>query len=174
VNHPAIRYGILGSVAVVFYFALFYFIDKKWLLHPGVQWGSLALYIACMYKAASDDCEVNGLNRDFRAILRVPFIVFLYINLAYWLFYYALHLADPALVQLELSEQLAYFRQQIQSGVGDPAQANRMREQISELEKAVANPTPQPLGPVLMQMAMGAIGGFALSAGITAIKRMNT
>jgi hypothetical protein len=121
-----------------------------------------------MYKAAQDDYAQQGVARDFRALLRTPFIAFLLINLFYWLFYYAIHLADPGLLQMELDMQLAYMKGQLSSGVGDPQQANQLREQVAELERAMANPAPQPLGPVVMRMAVGAIGGAALSAGIAA------
>ena len=167
-KQPGIKYGIIGGLAVVFYFAIFWQLDKAWFIHPGVQWSSLAIYIACMYKAAQDDYAQHGIARDFRALLREPFIAFLLINLCYWLFYYAIHLADPGLLQMEFNMQLAYLKEQLTSGVGDPQQANQLREQIGELERAMARPAPQPLGPVVMRMAVGAIGGAALAAGIAA------
>lgn len=166
-----VKYGLLGGVVVIFYFVLLYVAKKELFLHPGLQWASMAFYLIFMYKAAQDDCRIKGVKRDFREILRTPFVVFLLINLAYWLFYYAIHLADPELVSMELTRQIAFCKDQLASGLGDPEQSNKMREQIVELEKALAHPSPQPLGPVLMQMAIGALGGFGLSAGIAALLR---
>ena len=54
------------------------------------------------------------------------------------------------------------------AGLGDPQEANKIREQIQYLEK---DGMSLPLGPVLLQMCLGAIGGFALAAGITALVR---
>jgi hypothetical protein len=124
-----------------------------------------------MWMAARADGALHGLSRDFRNMLRTPFVVFLLINLSYWVFYYALHLYDPSLVQSELMLELNGLKAQIEAGVGDPEQANTLRERIILLEKSIANPQPQPLGPIFTRMCIGALGGFGLSAGITAILR---
>jgi hypothetical protein len=167
-NNPIARYALIGSAVVVAYFTIIYLADKSLFINPVWQWLSMIFYMACMYGAAREDCAQNGTNRDFRAILRTPFIVFLLINLAYWLFYYALNLADPALLQLQTQEQIAYIREQLEAGTGDPQQANTLREQLQYLENAGMS---LPVGPVFMRMALGAIGGFGLSAAIAAILR---
>jgi hypothetical protein len=162
-NTPGLRYGALGGLAVVLYFLLFYFANKSLFIHPGVQWASMAIYIACMYQATREDMAANGAEREFRLLTRTPFLVFILINLAYWLFYYSLHLADPELLAMETQAQLQALQAQVAAGVGDPDQANQIREQIQYLQKEGMTMT---MGPVLMQMAMGAIGGFALAAAI--------
>ena len=101
-------------------------------------------------------------------MLRTPFVVFLLINLMYWLFYYSLHLADPELLKMETALQVGHLKSQLDAGLGDPQEANKIREQIQYLEK---DGMSLPLGPVLLQMCLGAIGGFALAAGITALIR---
>lgn len=169
-KNPGIRYGLLGAAAVVFFFALLYYTKKEHFLNPWLQWGSLLIYLVFMFRAAKEDCAANGANRDFREIVRTPFVVFLLINLGYWLFFYTIHLADHSLIVMELDKGILLLQQQIQAGTGDPVKANDMRIQIAELEKLKANPA-QPLGPVLAQMAQGALGGFALAAGIAAILR---
>jgi hypothetical protein len=166
----SLRNGLLGGVAVVFYFALLYTINKTTFLNPVLQWASMGIYLLFMYRAAKEDCSQHGANRDFRAILRTPFIVFILINLFYWLFYYGLHLADLELLHLELLAEKQSYQDQIDAGIGDPQTANQLRDRITDIEKALINPV-QPLGPVITRMAMGAIGGFALSAGIAAILR---
>ena len=169
-KNPGLRNGLLGGIAVVFYFALVYTVGKEAFLNPWLQWASMLLYLLFMYRAAKEDCALHGAGRDFRALLRTPFLVFILINLFYWLFYYGLHLADVELLSLELTAEKEMIQQQLDAGTGDPQQANQLREHLADVEKALENPA-QPLGPVLTRMAMGAIGGFVLSAGIAAILR---
>lgn len=162
--------GLLGGITVVFYFALLYTVGKETLLNPWLQWASMGFYAAFMYRAAKADCEAHGTARDFRAVLRTPFAVFILINLGYWMFYYGLHLADLELVRMELLAEKASYQAMLDKGVGDPEQANRIREGLQELDKALENPV-QPLGPVVTRMAIGALGGFALAAAIAALLR---
>ncbi len=161
-NH-ILRNGILGGVAVVGYFALLYGLGREVFIHPVGQWASMALYLGFMYWAARADDALYGVERAFRHQVRAPFAVFILINLAYWLFYYGLHLADPELVRMELLAQKATVEAQLARGAGDPQWANQLREGLAEIEKALAHPV-QPLGPILLRFGMGAVGGFALAA----------
>lgn len=167
-KNPVVRYSLWGAFLVVLYFAAFYAAGKSLFIHPFVQWASLLIYALCMYATVQADMAQNGPHRDFRALLRPPFIVFLLINIAYWLFFYGLHLADPELVQMEMTAQIAHLRSQLEHGTGDPQQANQLREQLQALEQA---PPVMPLGPVILRMALGSIGGFGLSAAIVAVSR---
>lgn len=169
-SNPGVRYGLLGGVVVVFYFALLYFADKNLFLNPGLQWASLLIYALFMYRAAQLDYAESGRNRDFRAMVRVPFVAFLLINLCYWLFYYSLHLADPSLLQIETASQIAYMKEQLAAGTGDPQQSNKLREQIAYLEQ---NGMSLPLGPVILQMGLGALGGFAMASVVALIHRVD-
>ncbi len=166
-----VRYGLLGGGAVIFYFVLLYMVRKDLFLNPWLQWASLLIYGACMYGGAREEAAMQGYQRDFRNMVRTPFIVFLLINVAYWVFYYALHLADPALLQMETALDLAFKKQQLDAGLGDPQQANQLREQIQALERQAGQPPVQPLGPVLFRMAIGSLGGFLLAAGVTVVVR---
>jgi hypothetical protein len=114
---------------------------------------------------------VNGSARDFRELVRIPFITFLITNLCFWLFDYGLHLYDSSLTAMELQAALAKLKADLEGGVGDPQQANAIRDQIAGIEKSLASPASQPLGPVVTQMFIGALGGFALSAGIVTFVR---
>ncbi len=170
-KNSALKYGLLGAVVIIFYFALLYFSKKENFLSPLLQWGSMAMYLFFMYKAAQEDCAEKGTDRDFREIIRTPFTVFLLINLGYWLFYYGLHLADPGLIRMEMDMELTGLKAQLTAGLGDPEQANRFRERIQELEKTIQGPIVQPLGPIITRMFMGALGGFGLAAGIAGVLR---
>jgi hypothetical protein len=165
----SLKYGLFGALAVFVYFYIIYTVNKELFLNPVAQWSSMVIYIALMLKASLDDVASHGSNRDFREIVRTPFTVFILINLGYWMFYYGLHLADPELLSMELSQQLAFLKKQLTNGTGDPEQAAKIREQIQSLEST--KDLKQPLGPVLLQMAIGALGGFALSAGIASAMR---
>lgn len=163
-----VRYGLLGGVAVVFYFAILYFAKKELTLNPWLYWASMAIYLLFMWRAAQEDCAERGTNRDFREVLRTPFIVFLLTNLLFWLFWYTLHLADPDLLRMEAAKELDFWKQQLATGTGDPQQNNQIREQIQQLEKAEPK---LGIGDVFLQMGFGTLGGFGLSAGIAAILR---
>jgi len=165
------RYGLLGGVAVIFYFAALYSVRPALFLQVGLQWASLLIYLLFMYRASREDVVLHGGQRDFRAVLRTPFLVFLLINIAYWVFYYALHLADPSLLQMEVALDLAYKKEQLAAGLGDPQQANQLREQIQTLEREASQQQVQPLGPIVFRMAIGSIGGFILAAGVAALTR---
>jgi hypothetical protein len=168
---PGIRYGFLGAAVVVFYFSLLYLAKQQLFLSPLLQWGSLVFYLFFMWRAAKEDCAAKGTARDFREIVRTPFVVFLLINLGYWLFYYGLHLYDPSLLQAEMGLEVQNLKAQLAAGPGDPEQANQFRERIQDLEKYIQSPQPQPLGPVLTRMCVGALGGFVLAAGVAALVR---
>lgn len=166
-----VRYGLLGGAAVIFYFLLLYMVRKDLFLSPWLQWASLLIYLGCMYRATKEDGVLHGYQRDFRMMVRAPFVVFLLINIAYWLFYYALHLTDPELLRMETALDLTFKKQQLTAGLGDPQEANQLREQILALEKQAIQPLVQPLGPILFRLAIGSIGGFLLAAGVTALVR---
>ena len=167
-KNTGVRNGLLGGAVVVFYFAILYFVKKELFLNPWLQWASMGIYLLFMWRAAKEDCAALGTSRDFREILRTPFVVFLLTNLFYWLFYYTLHLADPELLQMETALKLDFLKQQLVAGTGDPQQANQIREQIQYLEK---EGMALGMGDVFLRMGFGALGGFALSAGIAGILR---
>ncbi len=167
----SVRYGLLGGVAVIFYFALLYFLRPELFLHAGLQWAALLIYLLFMYQATREDVALHGDQRDFRTIVRTPFIVFMLINIAYWIFYYALHLADPGLLQMELAIKLSMMKEQLSAGLGDPQQANQLREEILALERQTNQTQLQPLGPILQRLAIGSLGGFLLAAGVAALVR---
>ena len=166
----SVRYGLLGGVVVVFYFVLLYMARKALFLNAGLQWASLLLYAFFMFRALQADSAAHGRNRPFPLMVRTPFMVFLLINLCYWLFYYSINLADPELLKMQTEAQMAFLQEQLAAGTGDPQQSNALREQIAYLEH---NGMSMPLGPVVLQMGMGALGGFALSAAMVAVYREN-
>lgn len=166
---PGVRYGLLGGIAVVFYFALLYIAKPEMYLDLSLQWGSMVIYLIFMWIATKEDCTLKGAARDFREVVRTPFVVFLLINLCYWVFNYGLRLYDPSILLTELNVALDMAKTQLNAGVGDPEQADKLRKYVQELERLIQNPQPQPLGPIIRDMCMGAVGGFVLAAGVAAM-----
>ncbi len=165
-KNPSIRYGLLGALAVMFYFLLLYVAKKEQFINPWLQWASMGIYVLFMARAAREDRTQHGTNRDFREMVRTPFVTFLLINLGYWLFYYGLHLADPSMLYAEMLLEKTALEAQLNAGAGDPQQANQLRERVQELQHLLQTGVTQSLGPILTRMCMGALGGFALSAGV--------
>lgn len=170
-SNPGIRYGLFGGASVVIFFMVVFTARPELFHHLGLQYGSLAIYLLFMYLASKADVDAHGAAREFRELIRTPFVTFLVINLCYWVFYYALHLFDPELVIRELNMELAGIKAQLEGGVGDPQQANVFRERITAIEKALLQPPTQPLGPIVTRMFIGALGGFGLAAGVVTITR---
>lgn len=166
---PGVRYGFLGGAVVIFYFVLLYVARPELYLNLSLQWGSMVVYLVFMWIATKEDCAAKGTARDFREVVRTPFVTFLLINLFYWIFSYGLRLYDPSLLLSELNIALEMAKTQLTTGVGDPEQADQLRKYVQELENLIKNPQPQPLGPILRDMSMGAIGGFVLAAGVAAL-----
>ncbi len=162
-KNPGIRYGVLGGLAVVLYFFIFYYAQKSLFINPVVKWASMGIYLACMYQAAREDFALHGVDRDFPLLMRTPFLVFILINLAYYFFDYGIHLADPELLAMETKYRISVLQQQLVDGVGDPNEANSIREEIQSLQKEGGGIY---LGEVLFRMAIGANGGFGLAAGL--------
>jgi hypothetical protein len=163
-----VKYGLVGSLILLVYFLAVYAMGINAFLNPIFQWMSMVIYVYFMYRGSKDDMAQNGASRDFRELLRTPFVVFLLINLTYWLFYYGLNLFDPAILKMQTALQITDLQAKIDAGMGDPEQSNQIREQIQYLEK---DGMSLPLGPVMMRMGMGAIGGFGIAAMISTIIR---
>lgn len=156
----SLRFGLIGGIAVAAFYGAVYAIDKALFIHPAVQWGGVVIYVAFMYAAGRADVAQHGASRDFRELTRPPFVVFILINLAFWLLSYSLHLADPDLLRMEADVQIAHYEAKLREGL-DPQEANKLREQIRFLRREGMS---LPLGHVFLRMAYGAIGGFMLSA----------
>ncbi len=159
----ALRTGLLAAGAVVGYFLLFYFIDKKLFLNPAVSWASMGIYLAFMWRAAAGERARFGASAEFKALLRAAFLVFLLANLAYWLLFYGVALADSDLTDFLKNLRRDEIRAALEKGTGDPALGASMQKELAEIEK---NGFRIGLGDVLLRMSMGAIGGFLLSAGV--------
>lgn len=160
-QHTGLRNGVIGGGLVIAYFWLLYMLGISYFIQPLYQWAVLLLYAALLLITAVQDSRLHGFDRDFRSKVRTPFLAFVVANVLYWLFYYALNLADPAIMEAITSKNIAFLKDQLAQGTGDPSASAKIREQIAYLEK---EGMALPLGHVLMQMSYSAIGGFGMAA----------
>lgn len=79
-TNPGIRFGLLGGFTVVALYTLVYTVDKDAYHHTGLYYGSLTVYAWFMFLASRSDISVNGSARDFRELVKIPFITFLITN----------------------------------------------------------------------------------------------
>jgi hypothetical protein len=166
---PGARYGVLGAIAITLYLIGAYNVNPQFFVRSlPIYWGPLLLIFApLMYKALNEKPDSEP---DFREEVRTPFLCFVLINIAYWLVQYGLHLYDPELTRMELGEQLAYTRQQLTAGTGDPQLMNQLRDDAAKIEQEIKQPSV-PLGPFVVFMALWKILGFGLSAALVFIHR---
>jgi Protein of unknown function (DUF4199) len=170
-QNNGLKYGVYGALVIVVYLLGLYFVDNKLLVNGFVAYWLPLVFLMppIMYKACIDELRQNG-SKDFRATLRAPFLVFALANVAFWLCLYGLHLADPNITRMELTQQLAFAQDQLKQGMGDPQQMNQIRQQVSDIQ-AEMNHIQQPLGPYLFSMMIWMLLGFGISAGVTGIVR---
>jgi hypothetical protein len=167
-NSPSVKYGLLGALAITLYLIGAYTVNPHLFVQSlAIYWGPLLfIFTPLMYKAATDD---KSDATEFRFRVRTPFLCFVFINVAYWLVQYGLHLYDPELTRMELGRQLAYTREQLAAGTGDPQLMNQLRDNAAQIEQEIKHPTV-PLGPFVVFMALWKILGFGLAAAITALR----
>jgi hypothetical protein len=155
------KHGIIGAIVVVSVMASIYIANKELYLNPWVNWLILFLYVPYMWLAIRDFMRAHPETKEIRTIIRPAFLTFILINLGFYLLLYGLFLSDQELLQITSSREIQYFENELKQGVGDPQKANELRDQIQYLK---THGMKMPLGHLLLQMCMGAIGGFSLSA----------
>lgn len=62
---------------------------------------------------------------------------------------------------MEIGLEMTEINWQLNEGLGDPEQANVLRERLQTLEKMSREDQVQPLTPIISRMFMGALGGFS-------------
>lgn len=167
-KNPAIKYGILGFIAVGLYYLLVFSLGRETYLNPFVQWAVMLVYVALMWKAITEQRAAWDNKIDFKMALRSAFIVFLFCNLAFYLFDYGANFYDPELLQMKSDQMAGILQEQLDRGVGDPQEANEIRQNIKALKEHADENT---LGPVFLRMSIGAIGGFVLAAALATVAK---
>ena len=158
-----LKNGLIAAGVVTAYFLIFYFFRKEMFLNPVVSWGSMVFYIALMWKAEVDERATLGGKITFKPALRAGFQVFLLANVAYWLLFYGLCLADHDLTDYLKSYRLEEIQRQISGGTGDPQLSNDLRKEAEEIR---ATGFRIGLGDVLLRLSMGLLGGFVIAGTI--------
>jgi Protein of unknown function (DUF4199) len=171
-KNTGLKYGIIGAVILVAWLTGLYFTDKNLITHSFYTYWLplLVFYPLLMYKSASDD-QQSGVDRIFREAIRTPFLTFTVANVFFWLCLYGLHLADPELSKMELTQQLHFAEEQLKQGLGDPQQMNEIRQQVNDISAELNRPIQQPMGPYFFSMAIWMILGFGIAAAVTALVR---
>ncbi len=162
------KHGVLGSVVVMAVMFTVYLASRSFYLSPILNWGILLLYVPFMWWSLKQFGNENQQINDFRTLLRPPFLTFIIINLGFYLLQYSLFLYDKELLNLLTVKELSFLENELKIGTGDPQRSNQIREQINYLKQ---HGMQMPLGPTLLQMCMGAVGGFGLSALLVYIYR---
>ena len=139
-----LKYGLIAGISTVVLFLLFYFSEPAWMLHPGLWWSSLIIYIWAMVKVAREPAK-----EGVRAGLREAFGVFAIANLVFYIFYYFQFTTfAPELVQMQadLMQQSDIFT----------------NEQKADVDTTI------PLSTSVFGYCWSLLGGFILSLGISA------
>lgn len=143
-NRIGLKYGLIAGVGVIAYFLLFYSIDKGLMLHFGIWWSSMIIYLLAMIFAA----RKTG-SFEFRAKVQATFTTFLVANAAFYVFYYLLFgIIDPQLTELQREILLQH------PGIGGD---------IAQQDLHVT------LGRSFFYFCRSLIGGFVLAAGMAAL-----
>lgn len=139
-------FGTAAGTATTVLFLLFYWIDRPMILHPGLWWGSLVIYLVFMYRAVK--AVPAG---DFKAALQPAFLTFVIANAIFYLFYYGMFgVFDTGLVDLQ--------RQMLEN--------NPMFEKVAENSDLRVTP-----GNTFFRYCYSLIGGFILALGVAAAGR---
>jgi hypothetical protein len=139
-----LKYGIIAGVSTVVLFLLFYFSEPAWMLHPGLWWGSLLIYIWGMVEVAKAPAK-----ESVRLGLREAFGVFAIANLIFYIFYYfqfTTFAPELAQMQADLMQQSDIFTNEQKAGVD----------------------TTITIGKSVFGYCWSLLGGFILSLGISA------
>jgi hypothetical protein len=155
------KQGFLGALVVAGIMFGAYLFSKELYLNTAVNWLILLVYVPFMWWSIQEFAKGVPANLDFRTFLRPPFLTFVLINLGFYLLMYGLFLSDSELLQITAQREIQFFESELAAGTGDPTRSNELREKINYLR---TNGMQMPLGHLLLQMCLGAMGGFGLSA----------
>ncbi|MBP7273989.1 MAG: DUF4199 domain-containing protein [Saprospiraceae bacterium] len=158
----SVKIGMFTGVATVIYFLLFYFIDKPLLLHYGVFWSSMIVYLVGMYFA------YKSASNNFESQLKNCFTVFLIANLIYYVFYYIMINIIDISLQDELRLQAIEALEWSKTYANSTAPSQLFDTAMEQAKTSSFRETP---AKILMQMARGAIGGFLMAFGFTQLLR---
>ncbi len=90
--------GLLAGVYRTAAFSMAYALNPALIFHAAWIWGTYVIYVALMFRATFASEE-----KEFREVVRQPFVVFIVAQLIFYLFYYILFtFIDPGLYDLQL------------------------------------------------------------------------
>ncbi len=96
-----VKYGLVAGTSTIALFLLFYLLAPQGMLHPAVWWGSLIIYISCMWIAGRRGRQSASTAPSFRQLMQFTFPVFVVANVVFYTFWYLLLQYDSQLVELQ-------------------------------------------------------------------------
>ncbi|MDX1665981.1 MAG: DUF4199 domain-containing protein [Saprospiraceae bacterium] len=156
-NNLVLKYGLLGGLATVAYYLLFYFIDQRWMLSPWVAWSAMLFYPVAMVLALRQDRSQSDGPYAFKQGLRTGFAVYVIADVIYYAFYFVLFkYVDPGLVDV----QQEMFLESLENNPNLFGETNveNLRRQFQQSEYKLT------VGSVLQSLGLGLIGGFLIAA----------
>jgi hypothetical protein len=163
-EHPSVKNGIFGAIAVIIVYLVLWFIDPKILVKYG-SWFGIIIGLYFMYKAAKEARDMNEGFISFNDAFKYLFLTMALLTIIVSLFNYILYnFIDPGL--LEVQKEVALETAQ---KMADTFGNEDMVEQISDnLDESMFKLT---LGKVLQGWLVGLIFGAIASAIMGAIMK---
>lgn len=141
---------------VVAYFLSIYYLDRRAILTPWVQWLSLVLYLGGMFLAVWRERESTEGDYGWQKGLRTAFLVFVLISVGYYIFYYLLfQFIDPGLIDLQREMMVEAIKKHPEY-FGDKTP----HQLLTELKADDFRPT---LFKMSLAFAQSLMGGFVLA-----------
>ena len=165
-NKISLKYGLWCGLAYIIFTFICYFIDKKLVINPGVQWLGMIIGITFMVLGMKKVRSENGESMDFNLGMKSGFIIGVSASFMYWIVLYLLYnVMDPGMedVTREYAQEMADWGT---SFLGDKMtdEAKEMMDQ--ELEKQDFG---MSIGRAMFKWAGGSIGNFILAVILAAI-----
>ncbi len=145
--------GLLSGLFTIALFIIAYAIDPRLMLHPGLYWGSLIIYLFGMLGACLLGKRRGEGVLGFRNAVRTAFVTFLLANCLYLAFYFIMfNVVDPGLPEI----QKELFREFYEVKFKGKA----LKDQLTQLD---AENFQLDASTIIFGFGRGAIGGFILS-----------
>ncbi|MEM1321762.1 MAG: DUF4199 domain-containing protein [Bacteroidota bacterium] len=168
-NH-GVRWGIIAGVLVAIYTVALYLVDPNYLFYVTLSLVGSIIYIFCMRKAGLETRSDMGGYMTWGEAMKPTFITYAVGTLIGTIFMYVLFMVDESLPSLQYDSALA-SQQWIMESMGAPPDAiDQAREQM-EAQMSPEQFEPSLLNSIKYYLGGLAIGGFILSAIISAIIR---
>ncbi len=156
-DHPSVKYGVIGGFASIIITLIIWFINPDYLFSYGAAIGFIVL-IYSMYMAGKEARELSDGYIDFGEIFKYLFIAFVVVSLITTIFDYVLiNFIDPSMIerQKEFSIKISEF---IASMFGYEETLDELTESIEDQELSYT------IGTAIQGWIFGMIFGAIIAA----------